>query len=92
MLSPVKNIDKEALIHSDQLYFWSFDDFLAWSENVFSTIRELRQMFSYEGDLIWQEKAMGILKERKLDFLSIESMIQENPIDKALQVSKCKLD
>ena len=49
-------------------------------------------MFSYEGDLIWQEKAMGILKERKLDFLSIESMIQENPIDKALQVSKCKLD
>ena len=92
VLSPVKNIDKEALIHSDQLYFWSFDDFLAWSENVFSTIRELRQMFSYEGDLIWQEKAMGILKERKLDFLSIESMIQENPIDKALQVSKCKLD
>ena len=84
VLSPVKYINNEALIHASGLYFWSLDDFMEWSEQVFATIRELKTIFSYDGDLVWQETAMNILKERKLDFLSIESMIQKNPINKTL--------
>ena len=84
VLSPVKYINNETLIHASELYFWSLDDFMEWSEQVFATIRELKTIFSYDGDLVWQETAMNILKERKLDFLSIESMIQKNPINKTL--------
>lgn len=85
ILSPIKYIADEARVYADELYFWSFDDFIEWSQKVFTTIRELKTEFRHDGDLIWQETAIKILKERELDFLSIEAMIKNNPINQALK-------
>lgn len=84
VLSPVKYIHCEAIVHSDGLSFWSYADFIEWTEKALSTIRELRTQFSYDGDLVWQEKAMSILKESKIDFISLESMCKRSTAKEVL--------
>ena len=84
VVSPIQKIDSEAIVHAKNLFFWSRDDFLAWAEQALMTIRELRQSFYLDGDLDWQARAADLLKERKIDFLSIEKIVRSRPINEAL--------
>lgn len=84
VVSPIQKIDSEAIVHAKNLFFWSRDDFLAWAEQALRTIRELRQSFYLDGDLDWQARAADLLKERKIDFLSIEKIVRSRPINEAL--------
>ena len=84
VVSPIQKIDSEAIVHAKNLFFWSRDDFLAWAEQALMTIRELRQSFYLDGDLDWQARAADLLKERKIDFLSIEKIVRSRPINETL--------
>ena len=87
VVSPIQQINSEATIYAQNLFFWSQEDFLRRSEIALSTIRELRQTFNLGGDLDWRVQASRILQDQKIDFLSIEQMVRNNPINKVLSNS-----
>lgn len=80
VVSPARNIRRAALPHVSELFFWSYDNFVAWADTALGTIRELRRDFVEAGDLIWQARAATILQERGFDFVSITTAITQHSL------------
>lgn len=80
VVSPARNIRRAALVQVNELFFWDYNDFVAWADTALGTIRELRRDFVEAGDLVWQARAATVLRERGLDFASITSTVRQNTL------------
>lgn len=80
VVTPAKHIRRAALPHVGELYFWAYDDFVAFTDFALGVIRELRRDFAEAGDLIWQARAATTLNERGLTLEAITTALSQHPL------------
>jgi hypothetical protein len=61
LITPVRKIDKAAMVHMAEVLVWNLDDFRSWSRNALRVVRELRRDYPGSGDLAWRAKAAEAL-------------------------------
>lgn len=80
VVTPAKKIRRAATPHVGELYFWSYDDFVRFTDHALRVIRELRRDFVEAGDLVWQARAATILHEQGLTLGSIVHALSQHPL------------
>ena len=80
VVTPAKNIRKAALPHVGELYFWAYDDFVAFTGHALRIVRELRRDFAEAGDLVWQARAATTLHEQGLTLDAITTALLQHPL------------
>lgn len=81
LVTPAKNIRSAAIPHVENLRYWELSEFITWAELAIQTIRELRNTFFEEGDLVWQAEAETIIKERGLNISTLIRLLNDRPVN-----------
>lgn len=75
LITPVKKIDKDGLLHLSEVSVWPLDDFLVWANNSLGIIRKLRKTFTEPGHLAWRAEAADAFKENSMDAISLSKKL-----------------
>ncbi|WP_404404695.1 DEAD/DEAH box helicase family protein [Jeotgalibacillus malaysiensis] len=63
MLTNASNVDQTAVTYGEKVWWVDRDEFVKWSVKAIEAIRKIKRSFSSQGNLLWREEAMKILKE-----------------------------
>lgn len=74
LVTPVSRSSHGAKPHLREVFLWPLDEFIQWSSVALATIREIRKSLSETNDLAWRSEAANMLKERKLDIISLSAL------------------
>lgn len=80
LVTPAKYIRSAAIPHVENLRYWELSNFITWAELAVQTIRELRNTFFEEGDLVWQSEAETLIKDRGLNISSLIRYLNDCPV------------
>lgn len=75
LVSPVTKMTEGAVAHVNILSYWKLSEFLDWSDNALSTIKDIRATFQEVGDLMWRAEAATKLKSAKIDIINIQKFL-----------------
>lgn len=75
LITNSKNIDEDARIYADNIYYVHREGFVSWAANALSVIRSVWNKFTDEGEIEWRESVhqefikAGITPKNYLDFV-----------------------
>ena len=79
LVTPATQVRKGAAPHLAGVAYWNLNEFRLWANNALDTIRQLRQVFSEPGDLVWRVHAAEKLESIRADGPGLVSWLSERP-------------